>query len=533
MTSWMTSRRTLLQGALGSFIAGSSSYPVQMALAQGQTLRIGMAAPPTAMDPHLQSNAPNNAVAMHIYDTLVTNDEESRSQPGLATSWRVLDDTHWEFDLRSNVRFSDGSPCTWEDIAESIDRANTIPSIVSFRTYTRTVKAVTSTSPGKLVVETHAPDPLLPNSLSRIRIISAKFKGAPSGDFNVGRAAIGTGPYILKEFVSGNRVVLVPNPTYWGPQPAWSEVVLRVISDNGARLAALLSGDLDIIEQAPFEGLERVKKDTRLQVISGVSSRFVYLALDSNREVTPFVTAPDGKPLPKNPLKDRRVRQALSMAINREAMVERVMERQAVMASQFLPTGSPGTSPNVKPALYDPNRARALLSEAGYPQGLRVTIHGPNDRFINDDKIVQGIAQMFARIGVESRVEVMPWSVYANRVNTNEFSIALNSWGVNTGETSNPMRALVATFDKSAGTGGSNAGRYSNPELDAKLNEAMRTLDDAKRNELLGQASEIVFNDYALLPLHHEVLLVAARKGIGYKTRADQYTLAMDVKRIS
>jgi peptide/nickel transport system substrate-binding protein len=335
---------------------------------------------------------------------------------------------------------------------------------------------------------------------------------------------------MLKEFVSGNRVVLVPNPTYWGPKAPWSEVVLRVISDNGARLAALLSGDLDIIEQAPFEGIERVNKDPRFQVLRGVSSRFVYLALDSNKEVTPFVNGPDGKPLAKNPLKDRRVRQALSMAINRQAIVDRVMEGQAVLASQFLPPGSPGTSPNVKPVPYDPAAAKALLAEAGYPDGLKVTVHGPNDRFQNDDKIVQAIGQMFARIGVDAKVEVMPWSVYANRINSNEFSIALNSWGVNTGETSNPMRALVATNDRNAGTGGSNAGRYSNPQLDAKLNEAMRTLDDTKRNQILGEASEIVFTDHALLPLHHEVQLLAAKKGVGYVTRADQYTLAMDVK---
>jgi peptide/nickel transport system substrate-binding protein len=523
------SRRTLL-GALGGLIAGPMTGTIRVALAQGQTLRIGMAAPNTTMDPHLQSNAPNNAVATHIYDTLVTNDEQSRSAPGLATAWRVLDDTHWEFDLRPDVRFSDGSPLTPEDIAVSVERATTIPSTASFRTYTRSVKSIASPSAGKLLIETKSADPLLTNSLSRIRIISAKFKDAPSSDFNAGRAAIGTGPYILKEYVPGSRVVLAPNPTYWGPRPPWSEVVLRVVTDAGARLAALLSGDLDIIEQVPFEGIDRVKKDQRFQVIRGVSSRFVYLSLDTGRDVTPFITGPDGKPLAKNPLKDRRVRQALSMAINRQGVVDRVMEGNAVLASQFLPPGAPGTSPDVKPVPFDPNKAKAMLAEAGYPNGFRLTIHGPNDRFVNDDKIVQAVGQMFARIGIDTRVEVMPWSVYSTKVNANEFSVALNSWGVNTGETSNPMLALVATFDKNAGTGASNSGRYSNPELDAKLAEAMKTLDEAKRNNLLAEASAIVFNDTALLPMHHEVLLVAARKGLSYTTRADQYTLAMDVK---
>jgi peptide/nickel transport system substrate-binding protein len=528
MSTWMTSRRTLLQGALGSLILGRAGGIE--ALAQGQTLRIGMSAPNTTMDPHLQSNAPNNAVATHIYDTLVTNDEQSRSMPGLASSWRVLDDNRWEFQLRPNVRFSDGTPLTPEDISVSVERATTIPSTASFRTYTRSIKSITSPEPGKLLIETKSPDPLLPNSLSRIRIISAKFKDAPSSDYNAGRAAIGTGPYMLREYTPGSRVILAPNPNYWGPRPPWSEVVLRMVTDSGARLAALLSGDLDLIEQVPYEGVDRVKKDARFQIIRGTSSRFVYMALDTGRDVTPFITSSDGKPLPKNPLKDKRVRQALSMAINRQALVDRVMEGNAVASSQFLPPGQPGTSPNVKPTPYDPNKAKALLAEAGYPQGFRLTVHGPNDRIVNDDKIVQAVAQMFTRIGLDTRVEVMPWSVYSTKNNSNEFSVSLNSWGVNTGETSNPMLALVATHNPSAGTGASNSGRYSNPELDAKLAEAMRTLDDDKRNKLLGEASDIVFGETALLPLHHEVLLVAARKGLTFTTRADQYTLAMDVK---
>jgi peptide/nickel transport system substrate-binding protein len=252
MTNWMTSRRTVLRGALGSLMAGPASAVFGPARAQGQRLRIGMAAPNTTMDPHLQSNAPNNAVSTHIYDTLVTNDEQSRSTPGLATAWRVLSDTQWEFDLRPDVRFSDGAPLTPEDISVSIERATTIPSTASFRTYTRSIKSITSPAPGKLLIETKSPDPLLTNSLSRIRIINARFKDAPSSDFNAGRAAVGTGPYVLREYVPGNRVVLAANPTYWGPRPPWSEVVLRVVTDAGARLAALLSGDLDIIEQVPF-----------------------------------------------------------------------------------------------------------------------------------------------------------------------------------------------------------------------------------------------------------------------------------------
>lgn len=535
MTLSRLSRRDALAAGFRAFATGLGAFAglagrTDFARSQERKqLRIGMSAPNTTMDPHLQSNAPNNAVATHIFDTLVTNDEKSQSRPGLATAWRTIDDTHWEFDLRPGVTFSDGVPLTPQDIAASIQRANDLPSTASFRTYTRAIKSVTS-APGKLLIETATPEPLLPNSLSRIRIIAARNKDLPSSDYNSGKAAIGTGPYILRAYTPGSAVALAPNPHYWGKAPPWSEVLLRIITNGGARLAALLSGDLDLVEQVPYDSAERVKKEPKLQLIRGVSSRFVYLAMDTERAVTPFITDREGKPLPANPLKDLRVRQALSMALNRQAIVERVMEGNALAAAQFLPAGGAGTSPRLKLTPFDAAKASALLAEAGYPKGFRLTIHGPNDRIVNDAKIVQAVAQMFTRIGIEAKVEVMPWSVYATRSANNEFSVALNSWGVNTGETSNPMVALLATYDVKAGMGAANSGRYSNPALDAKLKDALTTFDEAGRNALLAEASDIAFNDVALLPLHQEVLVAAARKGLSYRTRADQYTLAMDVE---
>lgn len=520
-------RRTLVRGAAAA--AGLAPFARRSDAAEPGRLRIGLSAPNTTMDPHLQSNAPNNAVASHIYDALVTNDEGSRSKPGLAESWRSLDDTHWELTLRRGVTFSDGAPFTAEDAMVSLRRANDLPSTASFRTYTRNIKAMQAPDPHTLLIETTAPEPLLPNSLSRIRIISARFKDATTADFNTGRAAIGTGPFSFREYVPGSRVALTRNDGWWGPRPPWSEVVLSIATDRGGRLASLLAGDLDLIEEPPAEGAARVTGDARFHLIRGISSRFVYLGLDHHRDPTPFVTGPDGKPLDRNPLKDARVRQALSMAINREALVDRVMLGNAIVASQFLPKGGVGTAPDLDPVPYDPNRAKALLAEAGYPRGFSITLHGPNDRIINDAKLVQALAQMFTRIGIETRAEVMPWSVYAAKSNSNEFSIYLSSWGVNTGETSNPLTALVATVDRQAGMGASNAGRYSNPALDDKLKQATRTMEEGARNRLLGEACGLAFRDVAVLPLHHEVAVWAARKELTYAARADQYTLAAGV----
>ncbi len=334
---------------------------------------------------------------------------------------------------------------------------------------------------------------------------------------------------MLKSYSPGASVNLVRHDGWWGPKLPWTEVVLRPITDAGSRLAALLAGDLDIIESVPADGSQRVAADPKLHLIKGTSSRVVYIAMDQRRNVTPFITGKDGKPLDRNPLKDLRVRQALDISINRAAIVERIMSGNAVPAGQFLPKGGPGTAPDVDVPPYDPKRAIELLKEAGYPNGFRLTMQGPNDRYINDAKIVQAVAQMFSRVGVETAVDVMPWNVYANK--GADFSVFLSSWGVNTGETSNPLSAICATPDAAAGLGIANDAGYSNPALDAKLKQALRTLDDAARNKLLAEASSIAFHDAAILPLHFEVSVWGATRELSYATRADQYTLAMGIKR--
>jgi peptide/nickel transport system substrate-binding protein len=522
-------RRTVIKSMLGGLAALPLVGLPGVTLANTRTLRIALSAPPTTVDPHLQSNAPNNALSAHLFDSVVTNDPQSKSTPGLALSWKALDDTHWEFSLRPGLTFSDGSPLTIEDIAVSFHRATTIESLSSFKTYTRTIKSITG-SGDKLLVETTVPDPLLPNSMSRIRIISAKNKDAPSADFNSGKAAIGTGPFTLVSYVPGNKVVLKRNESYWGEKSPFEQVELQVISDEAARLAALLSGDFDLIEEMPYNGIKQVESSSKFDIVRGVSSRLVYIAMNQKDDTSPYIKSDTGQPLDKNPLKDLRVRKALSMAINRAGIVKQVMENNATAASQFLPKGAPGTSDKIDVEKFDAAAAKALLAEAGYPNGFQLTLHGPNDRYINDAKIVQAVAQMLTRIGIKTTVDVMPWSVYSPKNSAAEFAVSLTSWGVNTGETSNPLSATVATYSKEKGLGASNAGRYSNPKVDEMLAKAKTILDDSKRNSLLADICMIVFEDRAILPLHHEAVILGVRKGIEYTPRADQYTQAMGAR---
>jgi peptide/nickel transport system substrate-binding protein len=261
-----------------------------------------------------------------------------------------------------------------------------------------------------------------------------------------------------------------------------------------------------------------------------VSHRVMYLHLDSNRDRSPFVTDKAGKPLEKNPLRDLRVRRALSKAINRQALVERVMEGAAVATGQLMPEGMFGYTPTLKPEAFDSDGARKLLAEAGYPDGFGLTLHAPNNRYVNDEQVAQAVAQMLSRIGIATKVDAMPSAVYFSRGNKLDFSFMLVGWGSDTAEASSPLKALLATYSKEKGMGASNRGRYSNPKMDALLDQALATVDDFGRERLLRQATEVAIGDVGIITLYHQENVWAARKGIVYAPRADERTFAHEFR---
>lgn len=499
--------------------------------AGAQELRVALAAEPTSIDPLYHTLNPNNQVARHIFDRLVHQDARQRLVPGLALSWKPIDDATWEFKLRPGVTFHDGAPLTADDIIFSIDRADKVPnSPASFAIYTKAVKGIKVVDPLTLQIKTVTPYPLLPSDLSTIAIQEKRgVEGKGTEDFNKGSAAIGSGPYKFVEWVPGNRLVLARNDSYWGPKPDWGKVIMRPITNNAARVAALLAGDVDFIENVPTADLARLKTNPAVRVVQTVSNRVIYLHLDSNRDRSPFVLDNDGNPLVKNPLKDHRVRLAISKAINRQAIVERVMEGAAIPAGQLLPDGFFGVSPNLKPMAYDPEGAKKLLAEAGYPDGFRLTLHSPNDRYVNDEKVAQAVAQMLSRVGIKTEVQAMPQAVYFSRASKLEFSFMLLGWGADTGEPSSPLKSLLATNNPAKGMGTANRGRYSNPKLDGLLEEALATVDDEKRAGLLAQATEVGIEDIGIIPLHYEVTLWGMRSDLTFEGNTNQYTQAFDV----
>ncbi len=503
--------------------------------ALAKDVKIGLATEPTSIDPHFHNLSPNNALARHIFDRLVHTDENQTLIPGLAVSWKPVNDTTWEFKLREDVKWHDGSPFTADDVVFTFTRAVNVPNSPSgFGTYLKGKEAV-KVDDHTVHIKTPEPYPLMPNDMSTFSIVSKKNgEGASTEDYNSGKAAIGTGPFKFKAYVPGDKFAFVRNDDYWGDKAVWAEVTLKPIKSSPSRVAALLAGDVDMIEQVPTTDIEQLKKEPKVSLSQGVSNRVIYLHLDHKRDNSPFVKAKGGGDI-KNPLKDQRVRKAISKSINRDAIVNRVMEDVAIKAGQLLPEGFFGVSPNLKPVEYDPKGAKKLLEEAGLKDGFQLTIHGPNDRYINDAKIAEAVAQMLTRVGIKTEVVTMPRSVYFKRASrggpdkTPEFSFILVGWGAGSGEASSPLKSLIHTHDKSKGFGASNRGRYSNPEVDKLIETALSTVDDAKRQDLLAKATEVAIEDVAIIPLHYQVNTWGTRKGLKYKARTDEATMAVGV----
>jgi peptide/nickel transport system substrate-binding protein len=496
-------------------------------------INIGLQAAITSIDPHFHNVGPNNGMLRHIFEPLVKMDENQKLIPGLAVSWKPIDDLTWEFKLRKNVRWHDGSPFTADDVAFTIKRVPDVPnSPSSFATFTKPIVDVKIVDPYTIQFKTAGPHVLLPSDLSAVLIVS-KLHGekAKTEDYNSGKAAIGTGAYKFVEYVPNQRIVLKANYGYYGGEEPWDKVTFKMLTNPAARVAALLSGDIQLMETVPTADIAKLSADKNFSVTDKVSNRVIYVHLNQSTEKSPpFVFGKDGKPLDKNPFRDVRVRRALSMAINRDAIVDRVMEKKAVAASQLLADSFWGTSKKLKPTKYDPEGAKKLLAEAGYPNGFAFTIHGPNNRYINDDKIAQAIAQMYTRIGLDVKVETMPSSVYFTRATKLEFGYMVLGWGTESGEQASALRSLLATFDSAKGMGVTNRGRYSNPAMDKLLSEALVTMDEKKREAMVQQAAELAMNDVGLIPLHYEVSTWAAARGFKYTPRTDQYTLAMSLK---
>jgi peptide/nickel transport system substrate-binding protein len=510
-------------------LAAFTALALPAAAQDRAALRIGVEAGPTSLDPHYASLITNIAFARHVFQPLVEQDARQVLRPAIARSWRVVDDTTWELELDPNARFADGRPVTAEDIAFTIARAGDVPnSPSSFRYATRPVAAVESVGPHTIRLRTNGPFPLLLNQLALVMVVP-KREGLTTAAFNDGSAMLGSGPYRLVSWQPGQPVRYARNDAFAGAAPAFATVEFRPIANAGARVAALQAGDVDLIEIVPPEQFARFRTNAAFATAESPSNRLIFLTLDSGREESPHIRVPDGSPL-RNPLRDARVRRALSIAINREALVSRIMQGQAVAAGDLGPAGYFGTSPDLAPPGFDLEGARRLLAEAGFPRGFTVQVNGPNDRYMNDEQVVQAIAQFWTRAGLTATVEVKPRGVWLTEAARLAYSVNLAGFSPNP-EVLGMLETQIHTWDTTLGLGTANRGRFSNPGIDAIIQRARTTMDNAERERLTQEATRRALRDEtALIPLYFQVNSWAMRRGVTYEARTDEMTLAFSAR---
>ncbi|HVR48374.1 MAG TPA: ABC transporter substrate-binding protein [Pseudorhodoferax sp.] len=503
------------------------------AQAQQNKLTIAFADPVSSVDPQLNNHAGDRSLALHFWDSIVSSRDGGKLDPGLAASWKALDETTWEFKLRTDIQWQDGKPMTADDILYSFQRARAVPgSVASYAGALRTVASVTAKDAHTVIVKTTGPNPMLPLELASVYIVS-KHVGEKSqtADYNAGRAVIGTGPYKFVSYTPGDRTVFERSTSYWGPKPLWDSVSYRFINNGAARTAALLAGDVDVIDKVAVTDVDKLRKTPSVSVYTYPGLRVLLLQPSLRAGSNEFITDNAGKPLEKNPLQDLRVRQALSVAINRKAIVDRVLQGTVTEANQWMPKGSFGYNPEVKDIAYNAEQAKKLLAEAGYPQGFSISIHVPGDRYPQAPESVQAVAQFWSRIGVKTKVEVVPWSVYSARAGRNEFAVSVIAWGNGTGEAGYGLLQTLATHDPKRGRGINNWGRYSNEHVDKALDAATVEFDARRREAVFRHAAKLVTDDVGQIPLFHYKNIWAAKKGLKVEPLLSDRTTAMQVTR--
>ena len=513
----MTLKTTLLIAALALACATS----------QAVTLRVANQGDAQSMDPHSLNESLQLGFMANVYEPLIGRDKKLGLVPALATQWTQPSPTVWRFELRKGVSFHDGSPFTADDVVFSFKRAAGEGS--DMKSYVSSFKEVRRIDNFTVEIETIAPFPILPDVISLVFMMNKKWCEENKATLPVDRRkgienvasfkANGTGPFRLKERQPSTRTVLVRNSNYWDKvESNVDEVVFTPIGNDATRVAALLSGEIDVMEPVPLQDVERIKANPNLRVMQGPELRTIFLGMDQKRDELLFSNVKG-----KNPFKDKRVRQAFYQAIDIETIKSRVMRGASAPAALMIGPGIKGFVPEMNKRLpYDPEAAKKLMAEAGYPNGFEVGMNCPNDRYVNDGEICQAVAANLARIGVKINLQTETKVTYFPKILSRNTSFYLLGWTAGTYDAHNPLTALMATpTDK--GQGQFNLGTYSNAKLDELTLKIQSETDQTKRNAMIREAFEIHANDIGHLPLHQQALAWGMKKNVDLTQLPDNF----------
>lgn len=510
-------RGALLAGTALALAAGHAA-PVD-----AETLRWARVGDALTLDPHSANEGPTSTLLHHIYETLVDRATDGSLEPRLATEWRIHpdDETIWEFTLREGVTFHDGTPMTADDVVFSLDRARAQTS--DFRGLHAAVAEVTAVDDLTVHVRMEGPAPLWIQNLTNTFILSRAWAEENNvqqpQDFAAGeenfavRNTNGTGPYMLVERDPEVRTVLAMNPDHWsGDTPQVTEIIYTPIAEAATRVAALLAGDVDFVQDVPVQDIARLEQTAGITVTTGPENRNIFFAYDMTSE---NLRSTEG-----NPFADPLVREAMALALDRDAI------RQVVMRGQSLPSAAPlppfvnGWTEEMD--AYGPpdiERAQELLAEAGYADGFSVDFHCPNDRYLNDEAICTAFVGMLGRIGISANLIAQSRTLHFPMIQNREVDFYLLGWGVPTFDSQYVFDFLVAT--REGARGGWNGSGYSNPEVDALIQAMATETDEEVRNQMIADVWEMVNEDRVFLNVHNQLLAYATREGVNIEVHPE------------
>jgi peptide/nickel transport system substrate-binding protein len=475
-----------------------------------------------SLDPHSQNHATSNAILQHAYEGLTRYAKpvggEYKIEPALATSWKQIDDTHWRFNLRKNVKFHDGSPFTADDVVFSYQRI--VQPQGTMQIYVTGIKEVVKVDDYTVDFVLSGPVPILLRNIRDFRIMSKswseKNRSANVQDYAkkeetyASRNVNGTGPYMIKGWEPDKQIVMTQNKNWWGKLDGnVTEVVYNPIKSDATRVSALLSGDVDMVTDVPTQDVERLRKDSKLKVLDGHEVRTIFIGMDQQRDELQY-----GSVKGKNPFKDVRVRKALNMAVDREAIKRVVMRGLSIPAGIMVAPGVHGHTKDIDvPVKYDPAGAKKLLAEAGYPDGFEFTLDCPNNRYVNDEKICQALVGMWAKAGLRVKLNAIPFANFIPKILNFDSSAYMLGWGVATFDALYTLQSLVKT--KTGGAEGSfNLGRVSDAKLDNTIDAIKIATDTKARDALLREGLLRTRDEFYYIPLHYQLRPWAMKKNV-------------------
>ena len=511
-----------LVGALAfvCLIAGS-------AVAEAKTFTWSTNSDPNTMDPHAAATAPVLGFLNNIYEGLVRRGPDMSLEPSLAESWEPIGNEGWRFKLRAGVSFHDGADFNADDVLFSYERASDDRSDV--KTFFATIDRVEAPDPLTVDFYTKKPDPLFPSGIANWLIMDrdwTKGKGADlpnrEGQNASNFEANGTGPFKLISREPDVETVLAPHLAWWGEKEHdITRAVYKPLSSDATRIAALLSGEVDMIEPVPLQNVPLLIQERGIEVMQGIESRVLFLGFD-HRSATLALGEAGGV----NPFRDKRVRKAIYHAIDAEAIVRQIMRKNAKIAGLLIAPGVNGyRADDDRRLATDPEAAKALLAEAGFADGFAFTLRCPNDRYVNDEAICTAIVSMLAKIGLDVTLDAVPVSQYWTELRDGKFDMYLLGWSPGTFDAEHPIRFLVHTPDPERKLGSWNFGGYSHPRIDELLPLIQQELSPDQRQSMIDEAHAILKDDVVYVPLHVQPLVWAMRSGVTLQQRPDNFLI--------